>query len=163
MMSGELSDFLTSSTLVCIRKMSYALKFSWPPYFLCFSMTPLPSLGCGRHIRKPPMSISPHQLSVLPSLQLVLCKPRRSVATLATPQRREGGKGEADVSPNGRRVSREPPTDFSCFGRLIGAAFKGAGEEEEVITLKVRIPEGLPEPNDFRIAMWTCYKMFPRS
>ena len=47
---------------------------------------------------------------------------------------REGG--EADVSPNGRRVS-EPPTDFSCFGRLIGAEFKGAGGES------VKSPEGL--------------------
>ena len=48
--------------------------------------------------------------------------------------RAEGG--EADVSPNGRRVS-EPPTDFSCFGRLIGAEFKGAGGES------VKSPEGL--------------------
>ena len=47
-----------------------------------------------------------------------------------------GGEAEADVSPNGRRVS-EPPTDFSCFGRLIGAEFKGAGGES------VKSPEGL--------------------
>ena len=49
---------------------------------------------------------------------------------------RGGGEAEADVSPNGRRVS-EPPTDFSCFGRLIGAEFKGAGGES------VKSPEGL--------------------
>ena len=74
----------------------------------------------------------------LPPACSVLCKPRRSEATLSTDAAEESGRGggEADVSPNGRRVS-EPPTDFSCFGRLIGAEFKGAGGES------VKSPEGL--------------------
>ena len=69
--------------------------------------------------------------------------------------RAEGG--EADVSPNGRRVS-EPPTDFSCFGRLIGAEFKGGGGGGGG-GYNVKSLEGLPVavPNDERKLTYTQY------
>ena len=67
---------------------------------------------------------------------------------------REGG--EADVSPNGRRVS-EPPTDFSCFGRLIGAEFKGAGGK----ALKVRKACSMPNGSLMMALRDVFFEMFP--